>query len=294
MTALKQSLDPAKKAKLTRRRWLRRVAVYGTLAGIGIYTWRIEPHWLELVERDLPIKHLPAHLEGKRVLQLSDLHIGPRVDSDYIQRSLQQVNTLAPDLIVITGDFMTYSGDEQINQVTGILKHLKIPRLGCYGILGNHDYGQDWSNLRVADQLTQQLSSLGIHILRNELALVDGLQLVGVDDLWSPNYNALMVLPQINKEQAVLALCHNPDAQDLVEWQNYQGWVLAGHTHGGQCKPPFLPPPMLPVMNRRYTSGAFDLGNQRQLYINRGLGYLMRVRFNARPEMTLFTLKSSV
>lgn len=294
MTALKQSLDPAKKAKLTRRRWLRRVAVYGTLAGIGIYTWRIEPHWLELVERDLPIKHLPAHLEGKRVLQLSDLHIGPRVDSDYIQRSLQQVNTLAPDLIVITGDFMTYSGDEQINQVTGILKHLKIPRLGCYGILGNHDYGQDWSNLRVADQLTQQLSSLGIRLLRNELAMIDGLQLVGVDDLWSPNYNALKVLPQVNKDQAVLALCHNPDAQDLAEWQNYQGWVLAGHTHGGQCKPPFLPPPMLPVMNRRYTSGAFDLGNQRQLYINRGLGYLMRVRFNARPEMTLFTLKSSV
>ncbi|HEX2860069.1 MAG TPA: hypothetical protein VHN79_00430, partial [Lacunisphaera sp.] len=70
----------------------------------------------------------------------------------------------------------------------------------------------------------------------------------------------------------------------------YQGWILAGHTHGGQCKPPFLPPPLLPVRNRRYTAGEFDLGDGRKLYINRGLGHLLRVRFNVRPEVTVFRL----
>jgi hypothetical protein len=67
--------------------------------------------------------------------------------------------------------------------------------------------------------------------------------------------------------------------------------MLSGHTHGGQCKPPFLPPPLLPVRNKRYTSGEFDLGNGRSMYINRGLGYLRRVRFNARPEITAFRMK---
>jgi len=294
MLATTPTPDEVKKTKLTRRRWLRRIAVYGGMAAVGLYTWRIEPQWIELVERPLPIKHLPAALEGKKLLQLSDLHIGPRVDSDYIRRTLVSANQLNPDLVVITGDFMTYSDDSQIDEVCHVLKQLQMPALGCYAILGNHDYGQGWKNGRVADLLSQRLTDLGIRVLRNEMTTVQGLQLIGVDDLWGPNYDAVKALKSINKELPVLALCHNPDAQDLVEWKRYEGWVLAGHTHGGQCKPPFLPPPMLPVMNRRYTSGAFDMGNGRQLYINRGVGYLMRVRFNARPEMTLFQLTTTI
>ena len=63
--------------------------------------------------------------------------------------------------------------------------------------------------------------------------------------------------------------------------------------HGGQCKPPFLPPPLLPVDNRRYTSGAFELSRDRMLYISRGIGHLLQVRINARPEVTLFELQSA-
>ena len=76
-------------------------------------------------------------------------------------------------------------------------------------------------------------------------------------------------------------------------WQGYRGWVLAGHTHGGQCRPPFLPAPIVPVRNRRYTRGEIDLSDGRRLYISRGLGYTWRVRFNVRPEVTLFTLQSA-
>jgi predicted MPP superfamily phosphohydrolase len=66
--------------------------------------------------------------------------------------------------------------------------------------------------------------------------------------------------------------------------------VLAGHTHGGQCKPPLLPPPVTYLRNRRYSAGEVDLGGGRKMYVNRGLGYVQKVRFNARPEITLFTL----
>ena len=90
-----------------------------------------------------------------------------------------------------------------------------------------------------------------------------------------------------------VVLCHNPDACDLPGWRDFQGWVLSGHTHGGQCRPPFLPPPLLPVKNPRYTAGTIALGEHRTLYINRGLGHLLKVRFNARPEVTIFTLEKA-
>jgi predicted MPP superfamily phosphohydrolase len=90
-----------------------------------------------------------------------------------------------------------------------------------------------------------------------------------------------------------IVLAHNPDAQDLPIWDGIQGWVLAGPTHGGQVKPPFLPPPVLPVRNKRYTAGEFEVGAGRRLYINRGLGHMLPVRFNVRPEITLFTLEAA-
>jgi predicted MPP superfamily phosphohydrolase len=98
------------------------------------------------------------------------------------------------------------------------------------------------------------------------------------------------VLAKLRPAEPTIVLCHNPDVADLSVWGQFQGWILSGHTHGGQCKPPFLPPPLLPVRNRRYTSGEFDLGDDRFMYINRGLGHILRVRFNARPEITVFRL----
>jgi len=97
-------------------------------------------------------------------------------------------------------------------------------------------------------------------------------------------------LAALDPRRAALVLSHNPDTVDEPGWGEYEGWILAGHTHGGQCKPPFLPPPLLPVQNRRYTSGEFALSGGRKMYINRGVGHLLRVRFNVRPEITLFHL----
>lgn len=79
----------------------------------------------------------------------------------------------------------------------------------------------------------------------------------------------------------------------LPVWNNFEGWILSGHTHDGQCKPPFLPAPLLPVRNRRYTAGEFSLSGNRRLYISRGVGHLFHVRFNVRPEVTVFELRSA-
>ncbi|MFL5328860.1 MAG: metallophosphoesterase [Gemmataceae bacterium] len=276
-----------KQPHLTRRRFL---ALSGlTLAGTGFYTWRIEPHWIQVVERDLPIIGLPAALDGKTLVQLSDLHAGS-VDPDYLASAMQRVSDLKPDLTVITGDFMTCHGNEAIDAAIEVVRHLRPGPLGCFAILGNHDYALNWRRPDVADQLAKRLAESDIRVMRNEFVNIAGLQLVGLDDLWATNFHPERVLPKVDWSQPALTLCHNPDAVDLPALASIRGWILAGHTHGGQCKPPFLPPPRLPVMNKRYTSGEFDVGNGRMLYINRGLGHLLRVRFNARPEITVFRL----
>ena len=277
----------------TRRAFLKRTAV-GLLAGgagLGGYAWLIEPHWLEVVRRDLPIRFLPDALDGKTLVQISDLHIGPEVSDDYLRGALQTVAQIDPDILVVTGDFMTCTAEEELDHVSRVLENLRPARLATLGILGNHDYAKKYRNVEVAEQLTARLTDLGFVILRNRSHDVAGLTVAGVDDLWSPTCDPEAVTLKLDRDKANLFLCHNPDAADGDVWEGYQGWILCGHTHGGQCKPPFLPPPIVPVNNRRYIAGEVDLYDGRRLYINRGLGHLRQVRFNVRPEITVFTLR---
>ncbi len=277
--------------KLTRRRCL---ALAGTaVGGTLLYTWRVEPHWFHVVRRDLPIAGLPPALRGRLLVQLSDLHVGAIVDSAYLIRALRFASGLGQVMTVITGDFMSCEASEYVDEVARVLGHLRPGPLGCLAVLGNHDYGRDWLNADGADQLSHRLAGLGVAVLRNETRTVAGLQVVGLEDLWGPFFRPEPLLRATDWGRPTLVLCHNPDAVDLPIWSGYGGWVLSGHTHGGQCKPPFLPPPILPVKNLRYTAGAFDLSGGRRLYINPGLGYLKRVRFNVRPEITAFRLRDA-
>jgi len=277
---------------MNRRKLLKRAAGATIALGLGTvgYTWRFEPHWPQVVRRELRIDRLSDALVGKRMVQLSDLHIGPIVDDAYLVRTLRSVSALQPDIIVLTGDLITYDNDRQIDQAATVLGQLKLGRLATVAILGNHDYGRRWREPRVADRLTQKLASLGIDVIRNEQRWIEGLQILGLEDVWGPRFAPQKALAHYDPTAPALALCHNPDVADLPVWGAFRGWILSGHTHGGQCKPPLLAPPILPVTNKKYSSGAFELGAGRSLYVNRGLGYNWRVRFNVRPEVTLFTL----
>ncbi len=133
----------------------------------------------------------------------------------------------------------------------------------------------------------------GITVLRNQIHDVEGLQIVGLDDWWAMQFDPQCALSRLDARRAAIGLSHNPDTVDLPVWSNFEGWILSGHTHGGQCKPPFLPPPIVPVKNRRYTAGEFQLTGNRRLYVNRGVGHLLPMRLNVRPEVTIFELRSA-
>lgn len=277
---------------MKRRKFIQN-SFYG-IAGVsflsGLYAWQIEPFWLEFVEEKMPIKNLPQHLEGKSLMQISDIHIGNRFDYNYIIESFKKAQNLNPDFVVYTGDYVSYEDATQFQQLDEVLKFAVKGKLGTVGILGNHDYGKDWAEQDVADKITNQLEKAGIRILSNAQTQIEGLNFIGFDDYWALNFSPKKAFQNYNPNQANIVLCHNPDVCDLDVWGDYQGWILSGHTHGGQCKPPFLTPPILPVKNSRYSSGKIDLYDGRTLYINRALGHLWQVRFNVRPEITVFEL----
>ena len=277
---------------LTRRHALKALTAAASGAAVlGLYTWRVEPHWLELTDSVLPVRGLPGKLEGCTLAQISDLHVGPKVDDEYIVESLDRVQKLLPDFVVFTGDWITYRSRNQFAQLRRVTEHLPHGRLGTVGILGNHDYGFNWNMTEVADQVATIVRDAGVTVLRNQAFTVGGLQFIGLDDLWGPRFDPVELLAQRGSDASTLVLCHNPDAADLSVWGHYQGSILAGHTHGGQCKAPFLPPPLLPVKNKRYTAGEFGLSGNRHMYISRGVGHLLRVRFNVRPEIPIFRLR---
>jgi uncharacterized protein len=277
---------------LTRRRFLRLAATGAALAAGGVVYSRFgELHWIEVVRRPLPIAGLPAALEGRRLIQISDLHAGARVDDDYLIRALGQVRALAPDILVVTGDFI--SGRVGLDKVPRIYAHLPRGRLATLGILGNHDYGKAWSHPEIADALVEALRPTGIEILRNQIREVGGLQIVGFDELWAHRFDPRAALDPIDSGRAMLALSHNPDTADLDVWQGFHGWVLSGHTHGGQVRLWPFPPPVLPVQNRRYAAGEARVNADRTVYVNRGVGHMLPWRFGVRPEITVFTLTAA-
>ena len=256
----------------------------------------IEPHWVDIVEVELPLTALPDSWVGKKVVQISDLHCSRVVKASYLRRCVEEVNAQDPDVVVLTGDYITYEGKNGYkDKVIDVLSGLRAKQ-GCYACLGNHDYGivtrVHLGRESLREYLTAGLQGAGVAVLRNEAAVltVDGqpLWIAGLGDLWAGDCRPAQTFEKIPTGQTRIALVHNPDAVErLVDYEI--GAVLCGHTHGGQVHLPFFGPPIVPIKHKQFYAGHFKVG-QMSLYVNRGLGRLGRIRFNCRPEITVFTL----
>ena len=280
---------------MNRRKFLKRTFLGTVGLGFftGLYTWQIEPFWLEFVKRKMPVANLPDSLIGKTLMQISDIHVGNRFDYKYIIDSFVEAQKFNPDFVVYTGDYVSYEDEQQFSQLEEVLRHTVKGKLGTVGILGNHDYGKNWAEQDVANRISEQLTNSGVQMLKNDQVNISGLNIIGFDDYWALNFAPEKVMDNYDPKKANVLLCHNPDVCDLDVCNGYKGWILAGHTHGGQCKPPFLNAPLLPVKNKKYSQGEINLNDGRTLYINRALGHLWQIRFNVRPEITVFELEKA-
>ncbi|KPH11222.1 metallophosphoesterase [Chryseobacterium sp. ERMR1:04] len=276
---------------MTRKSFLKKLLQISVVGAFPVlYSWQVEPFWLEFVEKKMPIKKLPENLIGKRLMQISDLHVGSRFDWNFLIDSFQKAKRFNPDFVVYTGDFVNHGTSQEREDLKIVIQNAVFGSLGTFGILGNHDYGKDWKELDVAENICEILESFGVTMLNNSQMESNGLNFIGFDDLWSSNFNPMKVMTDYDASKANVVLCHNPDACDKDIWNEYQGWILSGHTHGGQCRIPGIITPILPVKNRKYIAGEIDLQDGRMLYINRAIGHSFQLRFMVRPEITVFTL----
>ncbi|PQA91719.1 phosphoesterase [Chryseobacterium shigense] len=276
---------------MTRKMFIKKLAQFSVM-GIfpALYSWQIEPFWVEFVQRKLPVKNLPQTLEGKILMQISDLHVGNRFDWNFLIDSFQKARQFNPDFVIYTGDFVNHGTMDEQDDLKKVMKHSVHGKLATFGILGNHDYGKDWKDTECSENICHILQNFGISMLKNNSEESHGLNFIGFEDLWSPNFYPNEVMKSYDSSKANLVLCHNPDACDRNIWNGYQGWILSGHTHGGQCRIPGIITPVLPVQNKKYISGEIDLQDGRMLYINRAIGHSFQIRFMVRPEITVFTL----
>ncbi len=276
-------------------------------------------HWLltgplSVEELTVAIADLPVDLQGTRLVQLSDFHYdGLRLSEAMLEQAIAASNEAEPDLVVLTGDYVT-DDPSPIHQLVLRLKHLQS-RLGVYAILGNHDICYPHSQAEV----TKALSSVGIHVLWNQIAypLGQGLPLVGLADYWSREFKPTPVMSQLGSKTPRIVLSHNPDtAKVLKHWR--VDLQLSGHTHGGQIILPGGGPAItlyktlrrnLPRSIRRWVpfmqkdcakvvrhwewaQGFHQVGNN-QMYVNRGLGTYLPGRLFCPPEVTVINLVAS-
>ena len=264
--------------------------------GGGLYMSRYEPSWLEVVELKLKLPRLPKAFSGFRLVQISDLHFSGWMNAERLTEVMSAVSALSPDLLAITGDFtlghFRRKQQEDRDRYTELVEVLsnytgEFQTVGC---MGNHDYWVDPTVMREIFQDSGVLDlSNSVHILKNGGA---SLCLAGVDDIWYSHDRLDLVQAQVPKDECAILLAHEPDFADTSARDGMFDLQISGHSHGGQIVLPFLGPPILPRLGKRYSQGLYRVGDMFQ-YTNRGVGMIPPyIRFNCRPEITVFTLES--
>ncbi|MBN2137049.1 MAG: metallophosphoesterase [Sedimentisphaerales bacterium] len=288
---------PRHKKLITHGLYLKRAAL-GTLGFCTRSAVAIEglaPQWLEIVEIDLNLTKIHHNLHGTRIAHVSDLHLSRTVGQGYLQRCIERLNRLEADIVVLTGDYITYDiRGKYREQVAALLGRIKS-RFGTYACLGNHDYGIKVQPRRRRDYMLirflRNLRANGITVLRNQSRALnihgELLRLVGLGDLKVDDFHPQEAFADIPDDQAKIALVHNPRAVEYIEPFGVDV-VFSGHTHGQTSR--FPPEHMLNLKGRQFHAGMYDVNGTR-LYVNRGLGRVGRIRFNSRPEITVLTLR---
>lgn len=282
---------------LSRRAFLKvggRSLLGAALAGTGgfLYAHEVEPEWLHVAHLQLQLPNLAAAFRGYRIVHITDIHMGGAMTREHLDGVVRAVNEQSPDLVAITGDFVTAASGEPAPaevapDLAASLGALR-PRDAAVAVLGNHDHWAGPGAVRSA------ISEGGAMELNNAVHTVsrggDALHVAGVDDHWERQDRLPLVLERLPPAGAAILLAHEPDFADVSAATGRFDLQLSGHSHGGQVRVPLLGPPFLPPLGRKYPAGRYDVGGMIQ-YTSRGLGVLPpRVRFNCRPEVTVITL----
>jgi predicted MPP superfamily phosphohydrolase len=251
--------------------------------------WRFNLSSIEITNINLCLPGLPAPFQGFRILQISDFHLGTSLSKGNLEQIIQKVNSLNPDLVAITGDFVNHDAEKYAPEIAEALKGL-TPGKQKLAVLGNHDHWTDAQAVRWA------LHECDVTELRNSAAEAhrngSTLFLAGIDDHLSGYDDLAGTLAQLPEGISAILLAHEPDFAEISAPTRRFSLQLSGHSHGGQINLPIIGAPYLPPLGRKYPGGLYSLDGMK-LYTNRGLGTSwLGLRINCPPEITVFNLSA--
>ena len=257
-------------------------SVLGEMARVAL----AEPFMLAIERQQIYLRRLPKALDGLRIVQLSDLHYGPIVNPSHLERAIQAANDLRPDLIALTGDYISHDRTYAA-PCAELVGRLRASH-GVFAVMGNHD---NWTD---AELISDLFRAEGIRVLLNEGLRLDlrgeSFWLAGVNDTMVGLEDLPLALAGSTDDELKLLLAHNPTILRRAARAGVD-LVLSGHTHGGQVT-------LRPEKNRsgrprrRLLRGLGRRGNT-QIYVTRGLGtVVLPIRYGCPPEVSVLELRS--
>jgi predicted MPP superfamily phosphohydrolase len=288
--------------RLSRRRVL--TAGAGSLAAAAVgYPMSVATRRFEVTRRTFPVPDLPPELDGLRLVQLTDVHHGPWIPLSHVRGVVAAANALAPDLVLLTGDYV-HRSPAYIDPVVDALAALRA-RIGVVGVLGNHDW---WES---APLTRQAFARAGIPLIDNARRFVTSdrrliaeptagsggggaLCVAGVGDYYEDEQRYDAALGGVTGDMPRLLLSHNPDVAEDRAFRAARHRVdlmLSGHTHGGQIYVPGLGTPVVPSRyGQRYARGLVQ-GPACPVFICRGVGHtVLPLRVGVAPEIAVIEL----
>lgn len=269
------------------------VVALGITGMLGVFSLWKGLQSVRVKQQHITLNRLPRSLDGLRIVQITDLHIGPLINGNWLRRVVEKVNALKPDIIAITGDLVDGSVEELRHHVAPIAD--LQAKYGSYFITGNHEY---YSGV---EPWCAHIASLGLRVLRNERVSItagsadESFDLAGVDDWASRHFHGqgpdlAKALAGRDPNKVLILLAHQPAAvrEAAAHGVDLQ---LSGHTHGGQIWP-FT---YLVYLQQPYTKGLFRYSDtETQIYVSPGTGFWgPPMRFGTSAEITHITLRSS-
>ena len=264
------------------------LGISGSLTGYGLYEAR---RWPSIVEVSVPIDNLHEDLDGFRIVQLTDIHVGPTVKRGYVQTVVELANSLSPDIIALTGDLVDGSARHLRDDVSPIGD--LSARYGCYFVTGNHEYYSG------AETWTKEMDRLGFNVLMNEHTVLEHgagrLLLAGVPDYRAGQFikshtsspaSAVFGAPSCDCK---VLLAHQPRSIYAAAQSGFD-LQISGHTHGGQ----FFPWNYFVHLAQPFV-GDLNKFKDTWIYVSRGTGYWgPPLRLGADSEITVIKLKTAV
>jgi uncharacterized protein len=280
---------------LSRRQFINRIKYFWTplmVSGGGAYGYgaEVERHQVRTEFHQLPLALGEKGPDKVRIVSLSDFHYDPLCEIEFIADCVRKTNALKPDLVMLTGDFVTHSAT-RVGELTQVLATL-TPAQAIFACLGNHDH---WNNNPA--NVILSLRGAGIDLLKNQHSRiqVQGGEMViaGLESAWSGNPVWEAATRGTHPEDKIVTLMHEPDFVETLKLDPRMIFQVSGHTHGGQVRLPGFGALKLPTYGKLFQAGMYDVGRTK-LYVNRGLGTIgIHVRFLCPPEIACFDVTNT-